>query len=72
MMTLDDLIRGVDDDDAPKRKPGYFNDDNYYSFASDEEGVWVLSECCGDLLDLEAAQELRDMLNDWLDGRTKC
>lgn len=55
------------------RKPGYFNDRNYYSFYAEDDGsVSIDSECCGDTLDMEAAIELRGLLDNyigWTDGR---
>jgi len=52
-----------------ERAPGYFNSENYYSFESDQDGsIWIYSECCADRLDRDAARELRDMLDEYLDG----
>ena len=67
--------RPSDREGAPmsERKPGYFNNNNYYSFDVDEEGVWVYSECCADRLDREAASELYHLLGEWLiyEGRNR-
>lgn len=50
------------------RRPGYFNKENYYSFEQDKNTlkVFIMSECCGDTLDIDAAIELRNMLNDYI------
>lgn len=50
------------------REPGYFNDQNYYSFGLDSRdgGVTVYSECCADTLDLAAAIELHALLGEWI------
>jgi len=53
------------------RRPGYFNGDNYYSFEGDRDSVTILSECCSDTLDRDAAVELRRLLDlyiGWTDG----
>jgi len=52
------------------RRPGYFNKENYYSFEQDKNTleVLIMSECCADTLDIDAAIELRNMLDVYIGG----